>query len=85
MTSARGKLSEQQVQKAVRMRVLSFVIIALCFSQAHYCHAQDFDDLDTTIEDPTDGDEIPEPVLADYHEATRTPGFSPIYDVVDHI
>jgi hypothetical protein len=33
--------------------------------------------------DTVNGNLIPEPTLADYDHATRTPGFSPITDIVD--
>ena len=32
---------------------------------------------------PTDGNQIAEPILSDYAHAERTPGFSPVTDVVD--
>ena len=33
--------------------------------------------------DSADGNLVPEPALQDYSQATRTPGFSPVYAVVD--
>ena len=37
----------------------------------------------TETNELSDGNQIAEPILADYVRAERTPGFSPITDVVD--
>ena len=51
---------------------------------SQFAHAQfdEQDGFDVFIEDPADGNDIPEPVLADYKIGERTPGFSAITDVV---
>ena len=63
------------------MKFLSILIMGLSLFIGNQSIAQDYDNgLDAG--DPTDGDSIPEPVLADYIKATRTPGFSVAYDIV---
>lgn len=57
-------------RKAVRMR---FILLTLLFGV--FAHAN--------TGDISNGNLISEPNLSDYSHATRTPGFSEVYDIVD--
>lgn len=64
------------VQKAVRMRKIFFVLIAsLSLLQGS--------SIAGSTGDSADGNRIPEPALRDYVRAERTPGFSPITEIRD--
>jgi hypothetical protein len=58
------------------MRLVMFALFsALLFSQSA--------SIAQTSEDPSNGNLISEPSLADFDHASRTPGFSQVYDIVD--
>jgi hypothetical protein len=66
------------------MKTFAILIMGLYLFHGQVAHAQydDQDGFDVFIEDPSDGNDIPDPVLADYKIGERTPGFSAVTDII---
>jgi hypothetical protein len=77
-----GSSAKTHSQKVVRMKTFAILFAALFLFHGQIAHAQYDDGFDVEIDDPSDGNDIPDPVIADYIKATRTPGFSVAYDIV---
>jgi len=76
--AATGKIKGEEqssVQKVVRMRIFLLLVVFTSFFSSH--------SKADLASDTADGNLIAEPILSDYSKAERTPGFSPITDIVD--